>query len=210
MQFLTQQKRSVVVNGERIWEDDKRYAELMRTTEPNASEEERKEAALQERQWQADLQQIKSWFTPWLFLKVAMWIALFYYLGQYTRPALVFVTFFYVIFTNLGKRKAGELSAYNVFNPNFQRIAGDNLAEQFEAQIRNMPVDQQRQLRQRRQTQQDNATRSAQHHDTVARGDDDDVNVDDLKPRDKVIVAYKQGKFAAYVTVTPSVPLLLA
>eukprot|EP01039_Chlorochromonas_danica_P005416 gene5416-5957_t len=44
--------------------------------------------------------------------------------------------------TNLGERKEGELSAYSVFNRNFERLPGTLDAEQFDAEIRhNLPVN---------------------------------------------------------------------
>eukprot|EP00750_Incisomonas_marina_P012022 INCI16494.2.p1 GENE.INCI16494.2~~INCI16494.2.p1 ORF type:complete len:150 (-),score=39.33 INCI16494.2:76-525(-) len=107
MQFLDQKKRSVVVNGERVWEDDPRYRELTKKEKkekPEADaadkEEEEEEEAWREEQWKEDSAIIKSWFTPKLFAKVAAWIALFYYLGPNARPAFVFATFFALIFLN--------------------------------------------------------------------------------------------------------------
>jgi hypothetical protein len=40
------------------------------------------------------------------------------------------------IFFNLGDRKRGELSAYSVFNENFQHILGTLTADQIDAEIR--------------------------------------------------------------------------
>ena len=203
MQFLDQKKRSVVVNGERVWEDDPRYRELTKKEKkekPEADaadkEEEEEEEAWREEQWKEDSAIIKSWFTPKLFAKVAAWIALFYYLGPNARPAFVFATFFALIFLNLGKREEGELSAYNVFNPNFQRLQGDNLAEQFEAQLRNVPVQQ---LRNRQQQQRQGRARpaasSASSGSVGDSGEESEVDIDSLKPRDKVIVSHHQGPF---------------
>lgn len=197
MQFLDQKKRSVVVNGERVWEDDPRYRDLTDKKKsesagrsaPTAADKEEEE--WREEQWKEDSAKIKAWFTPALFAKVAAWIALFYYLGPYARPALVFATFFALIFLNLGKREEGELSAYNVFNPNFQRLQGDNLAEQFEAQLRNVPVQQ---LRNRQQQQLQGRTRPASASTTAGdSGEESEVDINSLKPRDKVIVSHHQG-----------------
>lgn len=41
-----------------------------------------------------------------------------------------------LIFANLGTRAPGELSAYSVFNKNFQRLLGTLTAEQFDQEIR--------------------------------------------------------------------------
>lgn len=44
--------------------------------------------------------------------------------------------------TNLGERKEGELSAYSVFNRNFERLPGTLDAEQFDAELRhNLPMN---------------------------------------------------------------------
>ena len=42
--------------------------------------------------------------------------------------------------SNLGKRKAGEASAYSVFNENCEAIDGTLTAQQFEREIRHGPV----------------------------------------------------------------------
>ena len=47
---------------------------------------------------------------------------------------------FVFIFTNLGKREPGTLSAYSVFNPNFEELPGTLTASQFEAEIRRQPM----------------------------------------------------------------------
>jgi hypothetical protein len=47
---------------------------------------------------------------------------------------------FFVILSNLGRREDGSLSAYAIFNPGGQRLAGEFTAEQFEGQLRGAPV----------------------------------------------------------------------
>lgn len=42
------------------------------------------------------------------------------------------------MFTNLGKRKKGEMSAYSVFNKNQKALPGSLQASQFEAEIRHI------------------------------------------------------------------------
>ena len=42
--------------------------------------------------------------------------------------------------SNLGKRKAGEASAYSVFNENCEAIDGTLTAQQFEREIRHGPA----------------------------------------------------------------------
>eukprot|EP00736_Rhodelphis_marinus_P014390 Rmarinus@m.14868 len=45
----------------------------------------------------------------------------------------------FIILTNLGSRRAGEKSAYSVFNRNQERLPGQLTAEDFERQIRHLP-----------------------------------------------------------------------
>ena len=40
-----------------------------------------------------------------------------------------------VIFCNLGKREKGTLSAYSVFNPNFERLEGTFTSDDFERTV---------------------------------------------------------------------------
>ncbi len=51
----------------------------------------------------------------------------------------VFLTISILLFvwSNLGERRHGQFSAYNVFNRNFQRLLGDTSAEEIDAQLRN-------------------------------------------------------------------------
>ena len=209
MEFLTQRKRSVVVQGERIFEDDPRYKEITAKSKPETKVPETAAATVNEsktkkspeeiardEQFKQDWSKIRSCFTVKLFVKIALWVALFYWLGPLSRPALVFVTFFYLIFSNLGQRKEGELSAYSVFNPNFERLEGDNLAEQFEAQLRHVPVEQVRGRNRAQRAAVGNRNNRARTSAAFAADDDsDEENINKLKPRDKVIIAKKQGKF---------------
>jgi len=52
----------------------------------------------------------------------------------------IIVTLFGLIFTNLEVRKAGDISAYSVFNKNQRGILGGLTAEQFENEIRHRPA----------------------------------------------------------------------
>jgi hypothetical protein len=69
---------------------------------------------------------IFMWFLGWiLFTHVefgSLWIIL---------------SLFGLIFSNLGKKKEGDLSAYSVFNDGFQQLLGTMNAEQFDNEIRN-------------------------------------------------------------------------
>lgn len=48
----------------------------------------------------------------------------------------IFITLFGLLFYNLGERKKGELSAYSVFNDNFQRILGTTTGEDIDNELR--------------------------------------------------------------------------
>jgi hypothetical protein len=57
--------------------------------------------------------------------KIVIWIAGLYASSMYSMHTLYFIfSGFYFMFTNLGKRQEGTLSAYSVFNDNFERLAG--------------------------------------------------------------------------------------
>ena len=48
------------------------------------------------------------------------------------------ISLFYLIYANMrsGPKEEGQLSAYSVFNPNFERLEGTFTAEQFEKELR--------------------------------------------------------------------------
>lgn len=69
------------------------------------------------------------YFTLWL-----AGAALFIY-WDFTSLYVIF-TFFLLIFTNLGERKAGEMSAYSVFNEGFTELMGTLNADQVDQQLR--------------------------------------------------------------------------
>lgn len=68
---------------------------------------------------------------------LSIW-ALGWLLSSYVEFASLYfiLSLFYLIFSNLGTRKAGELSAYSVFNKGFGRLLGTLTAEQFDNEIR--------------------------------------------------------------------------
>lgn len=51
-------------------------------------------------------------------------------------PIYILGTVLVCMFMNLGKRKEGELSAYSIFNEGAERLPGDGLGEQMDAQLR--------------------------------------------------------------------------
>ncbi|XP_022091260.1 SAYSvFN domain-containing protein 1-like [Acanthaster planci] len=86
------------------------------------------------------LAQDDSILTNLTFLKVLLWIVLFV-LFLHLEFAAVFVvaSFLYIIYSTLGtsrRRAPGELSAYSVFNPNFEQIEGTLTAAQFERELK--------------------------------------------------------------------------
>jgi len=85
---------------------------------------------------------VKSAARSVLFWKVAAWFAvgrIIYYFGEDWggHYLFTFVSMFYFIFTNLGTREAGKLSAYSMFNPGGQKLAGELTADQIDRQLRN-------------------------------------------------------------------------
>uniref|UniRef100_A0A7S2WSL2 SAYSvFN domain-containing protein n=1 Tax=Mucochytrium quahogii TaxID=96639 RepID=A0A7S2WSL2_9STRA len=90
---------------------------------------------------------LKSKYTWYV---VAWWVVarlLLAYTGEQGGHMLfVFLTLFYLIFTNLGERKDGSLSAYSVFNKGFKKLPGTFTAEEFDQQMRsggNQPSNEQ-------------------------------------------------------------------
>lgn len=74
-------------------------------------------------------------FRFWALL--ALWaagakLASFYDLG----PPFIITSLFAVMLLNLGRRRAGQASAYSVFNDGFRRLPGQLTAEEFDRQIR--------------------------------------------------------------------------
>mmetsp|Transcript_17507 Transcript_17507/g.42474 ORF Transcript_17507/g.42474 Transcript_17507/m.42474 type:complete len:383 (+) Transcript_17507:290-1438(+) len=70
---------------------------------------------------------------------LSLW-ALFSYLGF--GAVFVLVMGLVTVFMNLGERKAGQASAYTIFN-NFQPLEGELRMEQIEAEMRHMPMPRQ-------------------------------------------------------------------
>ena len=66
-----------------------------------------------------------------------IWVALYKVFIYYEFGVVFFLfTILYLVFTNTGERKPWELSAYSVFNPNFERIPGTFSADQFQPGLR--------------------------------------------------------------------------
>lgn len=74
---------------------------------------------------------IKDWTRYFTVVKVVAWFGLLYASTFVNLHALfVIVTGIVLIFRNLGKRKPGDVSAYSVFNKNFQKPAGSMDADE--------------------------------------------------------------------------------
>ena len=78
--------------------------------------------------------------TWWIFvLKVLLWVLLFGFFVQ-VEFGMVFLvsSAMYLMYTSMrgSRRKPSELSAYSVFNKNFEKIDGTLSAEQLEREIR--------------------------------------------------------------------------
>jgi hypothetical protein len=72
-----------------------------------------------------------------LLLKSIAWVVLWFGFS-YWEFGVVFVilSLFGFIFSNMGERKDGELSAYSVFNQGFKKLLGDKSVEQLENEMR--------------------------------------------------------------------------
>ena len=64
-------------------------------------------------------------------IKIVIWLSLLYASTYFYMQNIFFIgSAIYFIFSNLGKRKPGELSAYSVFNKDFKKIAGSMDADE--------------------------------------------------------------------------------
>lgn len=84
------------------------------------------------------------WSTlDWVILtvKLSVWICLQVVFIKIEFGAVFFLfSCIFLMLSNLGKRKKGEMSAYSVFNPNCESIDGTLTAQQFEREIRHNPA----------------------------------------------------------------------
>lgn len=81
----------------------------------------------------------KLWIVQ-LVLKTAIWLVMYAVFLKLEFGAVYFVIsviVFLVSSLRARRRKPNELSAYSVFNPNFEVLDGTFTAEQFDSQIRN-------------------------------------------------------------------------
>ena len=73
-----------------------------------------------------------------IVLPVVLWLVAAYFLKF--DAVFIAVSIIFGIFYNLGKREAGQWSAYAVFNRGQQRLLGDLRGEQIEGEIRRRDV----------------------------------------------------------------------
>eukprot|EP01084_Bolivina_argentea_P206144 352020_1 len=71
-------------------------------------------------------------------IKLCIWCLCWFLISYFLQFGSIFlcISIIYFIFNNLGKRKAGELSAYSVFNNNYEQIAGTFDASYYENMLR--------------------------------------------------------------------------
>ncbi|ETO32416.1 hypothetical protein RFI_04699 [Reticulomyxa filosa] len=76
--------------------------------------------------------------TPQTLLHVILWLIGWFFVCYLLEFGVVYlmITIIYLIFTNLGKRKKGELSAYSMFNHNFEQITGTFDGEFYDNMLR--------------------------------------------------------------------------
>ncbi len=72
------------------------------------------------------------------FYYIIAWIILLIISNKFKLAFLYLIgTGLYLIFTNLGTRKEGEISAYSVFNKNCEKILGTFDSNQIEREVAN-------------------------------------------------------------------------
>ncbi|CAF0964269.1 unnamed protein product [Adineta ricciae] len=74
-----------------------------------------------------------------ILLKFFVWLTLFVIFIRLEFGAIYFIlSLLYLIWTNLSshRRRADQLSAYSVFNPNFEKLQGTFSAEDYDRQLR--------------------------------------------------------------------------
>lgn len=105
--------------------------------------------------------------SSWLaFLYLSSWcaafsLAIYFEMGRLFTAASLFT----VMMRNLGTRQAGDLSAYSVFNENFERIMGTLNGEQLDAEIRHMPVEELQQQQQQEEGDEEDDQQQLQQID---------------------------------------------
>lgn len=85
----------------------------------------------------------KKWSDMTRLIILLVWIYLYKLFIEWEFGVVYFfISILCFIFLNLGKRKPGELSAYSVFNPNFERLAGTLTSDMIQPGINNNLEDE--------------------------------------------------------------------
>lgn len=81
---------------------------------------------------------LRDWKTTAKYASLlALWVTGYFYTSRAGwAPLYILGTIVLGIFTNLGKRREGEVSAWSVFNEDFRELPGTLNAEAFDQQIR--------------------------------------------------------------------------
>ena len=126
---ITSKKEQMAeLSDEKLTEPSNRKGNDVRTSEANRTN-------------QNSTPDIAEKSSPWwmIGLKVLLWLALFGFFVE-IEFGVVFVlsSILFFIYTSMRrtKRRSSELSAYSVFNKNFERIEGTLTADQFERELR--------------------------------------------------------------------------
>ncbi|CAF0872021.1 unnamed protein product [Rotaria sp. Silwood1] len=92
-----------------------------------------------ERKPQEEIEQEES-ISSWqiILLKFFVWLTLFLIFIRLEFGAIYFIiSLLYLMWSSLGsRRRRNQLSAYSVFNPNFEKIQGTFSAEDYDRQLR--------------------------------------------------------------------------
>lgn len=89
---------------------------------------------------EVEVEEAEESVTNWqiIFIKLMLWLTLFVIFIRLEFGAIYFIiSLLYLMWRSLGaRRRRNELSAYSVFNPNFEKIQGTFSAEDYDKQLR--------------------------------------------------------------------------
>ncbi|CAF0831831.1 unnamed protein product [Rotaria sordida] len=110
------------------------FSFLSRKSSERKPQEEKEEK--EEKEEEAEEQSISSWKI--ILLKFFIWLILLLIFIRLEFGVIYFIiSLLYLMWSNLGsRRRRNQLSAYSVFNPNFEKIQGTFSAEDYDRQLR--------------------------------------------------------------------------
>ncbi|CAF3014045.1 unnamed protein product [Rotaria sp. Silwood2] len=113
-------------------EINSRFASIFCSFLPRKSSEIKLKEEIEEKEEES----ISSWQI--ILLKLFVWLTLFLIFIRLEFGAVYFIiSLIYLMWSNLGsRRRRNQLSAYSVFNPNFEKIQGTFSAEDYDRQLR--------------------------------------------------------------------------